>query len=74
MKAQISPSNRKLLRLIRDYGYDFQGNILIERGIRGFCSDRIVGTRRDLFDAADSLLNVVKDEEYSSRFTNIGKD
>lgn len=60
----------KLKVLLRDFGYEYQGNVLIQKGIRGWSSDRIVGRYRSLFAAADSL-NSICGEDYVARWIKI---
>lgn len=69
-----SSFERKLLRLIRDYGFDVQGNLLIQKGVRGLSSDITFRTVRGLFDAADQLIPILKDGEYTERFNSLGKE
>ena len=58
----------KLETLLRDYGYRFAGGQLIERGIRGFTSDRILPYRfRSIFAAAEHLIPIVACDEFSKR-------
>ena len=55
-------------KLLKDFGYRLEGNTLIENGIRGFTSDRIVpGRFRDAMDAAEWLCHIVKSDEFTSR-------
>ena len=57
-------------RLLADSGYSFQGGVLIEKGIRGRTSDRVVPDKfRDAMDAAEHLCPIVKDDEFTSRLT-----
>lgn len=53
--------------LLRDFGYRFDGKTLIEKGIRGFTADRVVGTFRDAMDAAEYLCPIIKNDEFTSR-------
>jgi hypothetical protein len=53
--------------LLRDFGYRFEGRTLVERGIRGFTSDRIVGQFRDAMDAAEYLCPMIHDPEFTRR-------
>ncbi len=57
-------------RLLADFGYSFQGGVLIEKGIRGHTSDRVVpGKFRDAMDAAEHLCPIIKDDEFTRRLT-----
>ena len=55
--------------LLRDFGYRFVGGVLIERGIRGFTRDRVLGNFRDAMDAAEFLCPIIHDEEFTQRLT-----
>jgi len=61
----------KSLTLLRDYGYRMEGKALIQKGIRGWTSDRIVGYFRDAFDACDYLCPIIQDEEFTRRHTTV---
>lgn len=60
----------KLKVLLRDYGYEYRDGVLIEKGIKGFTSSRVVGRYRSLFAAADSL-NPICDSNYTARWVKI---
>lgn len=63
----------KLKVLFRDFGFKVEGTTIIRLGIRGFTSDRIWGHCRNLFDAAEQLLPIIKDEAYTRRLLEITK-
>lgn len=57
-------------RLPADFGYSFQGGVLIEIGIRGHTSDRVFPRKfRDAMDAAEHLCPIIKDGEFTRRLT-----
>ena len=58
----------RLAVLLSDYGFKVEGNRIIQKGIRGFTSDRIMGTCRSVFDAAEQLVPIVKNPEFTDRF------
>lgn len=58
---------QRYIVLLRDYGYRFEGKMLIERGIRGYTSDRVVGRFGDAQAAAEYLCPIIKEDEYTSR-------
>ncbi len=60
---------KRFIRLLNDYGYDFQGNVLIEKAIKGFTSARVVGRFRDAYDAAVYMCPIIHDDEYTRRLT-----
>lgn len=62
-----------LLRLIRDFGYDVQGNRIIEKGIRGFSSDRVISKCRSVLDATEQLRPIIRDDEFTTRAIQITK-
>jgi hypothetical protein len=62
----------RLKLLLKDYGYEMQGNTLIEKAIRGFTSARVINRFRDVFDAAEYLRPVIADENFSNRLNKIG--
>lgn len=64
-------TDTKLRVLLRDYGYAVEGDLLICKGVRGYCSDRVMRKVTDLFDAAESLIPIIADEGYSARFQRI---
>ena len=56
--------------LLADSGYSFRGGVLIEKGIRGHTSDRVVpGKFRDAMDASEHLCPIIKDYEFTRRLT-----
>ncbi len=58
----------KYKTLLRDFGYRLEGTTLIENGIKGFTSDRIVpGKFRDALDAAEYLCPIIHSDEFTSR-------
>lgn len=57
--------------LLRDYGYRMAGRTLIEKGIRGFTSDRIVGNFRDEMDACIRLCPIIHDDEFTTRLARL---
>lgn len=63
----------KALRiLLSDFGYCFVNGTLIRKGIRGFMSDRIVGKRNGLLAAVESLIPIIADDEFYSRYQKLG--
>lgn len=57
-------------RLLADFGYSFQGSVLIENGIRGHTSDRVVpGKFRDAMDASEHLCPIIKHDVFTRRLT-----
>jgi hypothetical protein len=74
--------DRKLTVLLRDYGYRFAatnthnkgGGDLIEIGIRGYTSTRVVRYFRSMFAACEYLIPLLRDDEYSRRWHSIIKD
>lgn len=71
MAATLTKLDRQLTVLLRDFGYRFDGRNLIANAIRGFCGDEVVRRCRDLYDAAEQLRPIVKDDEYSRRHAEI---
>lgn len=64
--------DRKLAKLMHDYGYELRGTHLYSLGIRGFSSEwRMDSGYKSLFAAAESLIPIVRDDEYFSRFQRI---
>jgi len=57
----------KYKKLLKDFGYRFEGKTLIELGIKGFTSARVVGTFRDALDAAEYLCPIIHDDEFTRR-------
>jgi len=59
-------------QLMRDFGYRFSGDTLIECGIRGFTSDRIVPYKfKSAMAAAEWLCPIIKTSEYTDRLISI---
>lgn len=63
--------DRKLLVLLRDFGFEVQGDCLISRGIKGWTGDRIITRVRGLFDAAEFLRPYLSDRDYTARLNRI---
>jgi hypothetical protein len=61
-----------LRQLLCDFGYRLDGETLICNGIKGFLSDSIIGRRRSLQDAVESLIPIVHDDEFTARFKKLG--
>ena len=61
----------KFETLLNDFGYRLEGKTLIRKGIRGYTRDKIVGQRRDVFDAVESLVYIVCDKEYTERYLKL---
>jgi hypothetical protein len=62
---------KRFIVLLRDYGYKLEGNTLIELGIRGFTSDRIIpGRFSDAWEAAEYLCPIIHDDEFTRRLIN----
>jgi hypothetical protein len=59
--------NNKLVVLLRDFGYRYEGTTLINKGVPGYMSPKIVGTFSSLLSACDYLCPIVKAEEFSLR-------
>jgi len=69
MKSQLTI---RLEVLLRDFGYRFTGDTLIEKAIRGHTSERVVGRfLGGIFAAAEHLIPIIHDEEYHNRWTKI---
>jgi hypothetical protein len=61
-----------LVRLMRDFGYRLEGKTLIANAIKGWTSDQIQnGTYKSKFEAAEWLISVINNNEYSARFHKI---
>lgn len=58
---------KQLARTLHDYGYDYLCGNLIQLGIQGFSSDRGLGKFRDVYDAAEYLIPIVRDDEFRNR-------
>jgi hypothetical protein len=67
----VKPKLTALGMLLRDFGYRVEGNRIIKVGIRGFYPDRIWGTCRSEFDAAELLCPVIADPRYTARLVRI---
>ena len=64
----------RYVTLLRDYGYKFTGDTLIERGIRGHTSDRVVGTFANAMAAAEHICPIIHDEEFTRRLASFSAD
>jgi hypothetical protein len=64
-------ADTRLRRLLLDHGYDVQGNTIISKGIRGFCSDSAWGRCRSIMDACERLIPIIHDDEFTSRYNRI---
>lgn len=68
----MSSFDRKLSALMRDYGYELRGSHLYSLGIRGFSSEwRMDSGHKSLYAAAESLIPIIRDDEYFARFQRI---
>jgi hypothetical protein len=63
--------DKTLRRLLLDYDYDVQGGRIIQKGIRGFTSDRVWGRCRSVFDACEQLIPVIHDRQFTTRFIKV---
>lgn len=61
----------KLKQLLSDFGYEVQGNTIINKAIRGFCGPTIFGKCRDLWDATEQLCPIIHSDEYTNRLIAI---
>lgn len=69
-------TEKKLRQLLLDFGYIVDGEYIIiiihrRRGRSGYIRDRVWGRCRSVFDAADQLRPIIKDDEFSERHTRI---
>ena len=64
----------KMERLLKDFGYRMAGDTLICCGIKGWSSDMVVGRFKSLYEAVDYLCPIIRDDEYTERFTNLSPD
>ena len=63
---------RRLNVLFRDWGYRWDGDALVEKGVRGFTADRIIGRFSGPLAAAEYLLPFrVNEPEYRSHLDRI---
>ena len=62
--------NTKLTVLLKDFGYKVTGCDLIEMAWRGGPA-RTIRQCRGLFDAAEQLIPLLRDDEFYSRFCKI---
>ena len=68
-----SRRDERLEVLLRDYGFVMNGSALVMQGIRGFTSARIMGTFQSIFSAAEHLIPIIHEDEYTKRFNNTGE-
>ena len=54
--------------LLCDFDHRFDGSTLIRCGIRGFTSDCVVGKFRNIASAAQHLVPLLHDAEYTRRY------
>lgn len=71
-QPKIATRETTLQTLLFDFGYRVEGKILIENAIPGFTSERIVTRVSSLYDAAERLCPLVRDDEFTRRFTGLG--
>lgn len=62
--------NEKLKVLLRDYGYKVCGNELIQTAYRQM-PQRAVRRCRDVIDAAEQLIPIIRDDAFYSRYQEI---
>lgn len=56
---------KRLHRLLQEYGYRLDGHSLVSVGIRGFTSSRIVCRVRDIWDACEYLIPIIRDDDFT---------
>ena len=60
--------DKKIDRLLRDHGFRVEGRAVIEIGIRGFSSDRVLRYCRNHFDALEQLFPLLaNDKDFCKR-------
>ena len=57
--------NKKLVRLISEWGYELKGRELWSKRIAGY-SGSFVANIRDIFDAAEYLIPIIHNSEYQN--------
>lgn len=65
-----SELDRKLIRLMRDFGYYANAGSVYSMPIGGYPA-QFVRHCRDIFDAADQLCPIIADSEYTDRFVKL---
>jgi len=58
--------------LLRDYGYRFEGNTLVENGVKGFTSSRIIGRFPGIYAAIEHLIPIIRMDDFSTRYRSLG--
>ena len=70
-RSEESGMDRRLRRLLSEFGYELRGHTIIQKGIRGFASDQVFGQARSMFDACERLIPIIHDDNFSSEFRRI---
>jgi hypothetical protein len=66
--ANREKAMKKFIVLLRDFGYIWADGKVIEKGIRGFTSDRVLPhTYRDPMDACEMLCSTIREKEFTDR-------
>ena len=74
MSARIDQLNRRLTVLMRDHGYKLEGRTLMTIPVRRYDSPQIIGTFNSHMQAAEYLIPIVRDDEFSDRYRQITAD
>lgn len=70
-KTRMKKRETMLKTLLRDYGYKFESGTIYSLGIRGFTSTQAVRRARDLCDAVEQLVPIVKEPAFFNRYKKI---
>lgn len=62
----MSDREKKLNVLLKDFGYRFEGNLLIRNKV-GFLPEKVIRRFKDISGAVEYLVPIINDWEYSRR-------
>ena len=59
--------------LLKDYGYQLNGKMLIDLEVKGFRAPRIVGKFRSAMDACEYLCPIIHDAVFTNRLVKLSE-
>jgi hypothetical protein len=67
MKPLETKFSKSLVQAMKDYGYEYQGTTLIRKAVKGFMPAHVMGKFNSAFAAAEHLIPIIRDDEYTNR-------
>jgi len=64
-KTKLTPKEKQILALLRQYDYRIAGDTIIKCAIRGWSSERVYGRCRSIHHAAENLIWLIGSEYHT---------